>query len=94
MSVIIEICAPALPYVVEDSTCFENGMRVLASLGDTDLAPLLTNDLFIFSQFVLNSKSDFPCLGNMAAVAAHLRGLRPAPTSKKDTLMLKEKLKH
>ena len=26
-------------------------------------------------------------------VAAHLRGLRPAPTSKKDTLMLVEKLK-
>ena len=27
-------------------------------------------------------------------VAAHLRGMRPAPTSKKDTLMLREKLKH
>ena len=27
-------------------------------------------------------------------VAAHMRGMRPAPTSKKDTLMLREKLKH
>ena len=26
-------------------------------------------------------------------VAAHLRGMRPAPTSQKDTLMLREKLK-
>ena len=27
-------------------------------------------------------------------VAAHLRGMRPAPSSQKDTLMLREKLKH
>ena len=29
----------------------------------------------------------------VGSVAAHLRGMRPAPTSKKDTLMLREKLK-
>ena len=27
-------------------------------------------------------------------LAAHLRGIRPALTSKKDTVMLREKLKH
>ena len=27
-------------------------------------------------------------------VAAHLRGMRPAPTNKKDTLILRKKLKH
>ena len=27
-------------------------------------------------------------------VVAHLRGMRPVPASRKDTLMLKEELKH
>ena len=27
------------------------------------------------------------------SVAAHLRGMRPTPSTKKDTLMLREKLK-
>ena len=30
---------------------------------------------------------------NTVSVAAHLRGMRSAPTSQKDTLMLREKLK-
>ena len=29
----------------------------------------------------------------LVSVAAHLRGMRPAPTSQKDTLMLRENLK-
>ena len=29
----------------------------------------------------------------MPHVAAHLRGMRPTPSTKKDTLMLREKLK-
>ena len=36
------------------------------------------------------SKSISRCL---VSVAAHLRGMRPTPSTKKDTLMLREKLK-
>ena len=40
-----------------------------------------------------NAQESISTQYTLVLVAAHLRGMRPAPTSKKDTIMLKEKLK-
>ena len=45
---------------------------------------------FIPNGRILTIQPGFP---TAAAVAAHLRGMRPTPSTKKDTLMLREKLK-
>ena len=47
----------------------------------------------------LQKRKEFPHLSEKKLtgkvfVTTHLRGMRPAPTSKKHTLMLREKLKH
>ena len=41
----------------------------------------------------LSMGMSFPQRGGGGSVAAHLRGMRPTPSTKKDTLMLMEKLK-